>query len=111
MFTFSEKQTALQQVAKHYACKIDCSELIQLFDTKLECSDAEQALTLCTSFQTLIDVAMDDPDKSQVFEPGQNFEALLFQLFNLFYNYMLKQGFESQWQQASDQAVSQNNQQ
>mgnify|MGYP000642746992 CR=1 FL=1 len=110
MINFPENNPVLRNLALHYSQKLDKSLLSEFLANEFNLNCPHQALIICNHFQELIDVAMLDTDRPDIFAGLNDIENQLFALFNLVYHEMLNLGFEEQWQKASDLARERQNQ-
>lgn len=104
MFNFPANNPKLKIITQHYIQAQSMELLSEFLDNETIIKDDNQALTLCRQFQQLIDIAMADESEPPALAEIKDIENQLFSLFNLVYHAVLNLGFETQWQQAANEA-------
>ena len=71
--------------------------------SKAEISKPEEAMKIAKTFWEMTELAIDDNDNDIVVEGVSDLEFWMHKLFNKVSGYLKKNGYEDQWDQATDE--------
>jgi len=103
MLEFNENTKSAQKMAIYYAKKLEDQLLIDFMSSSKELNTQEEAAAVINGFWEMTDLAIEDNNNDKSIEGISDIEFWMHKLFNKVYGYMLKNGFEEQWQRISDQ--------
>jgi len=103
MLEFNENTRNAQKLAVFYARKLENQLLIDFMSSSRDVTTQEEAITVINGFWDMTDLAIEDNSHDKTIEGVSDIEFWMHKLFNKVYGYMLKNGFEEQWQQLSDE--------
>ena len=103
MLEFNENTKNAQKLAVYYAKKLGNPLLVDFMSSERGIASSEEALVVINGFWEITDMAIDDNSNDKSIEGIVDIEFWMHKLFNKVYGYMVKNGFEEQWQQISDQ--------
>ncbi|MCX2783735.1 hypothetical protein OQJ46_12135 [Microbulbifer thermotolerans] len=103
MLEFNETTQNAQKLAVHYAKKLGDQLLIDFMSSSRDVTSPEEATAVIKGFWEMTDLAIEDNHNNKSVEGISDIEFWMHKLFNKVYGYMLRNGFEEQWQNISDQ--------
>lgn len=101
MLEFNENTKNAQTLAIYYANKVGNQLLIDFMSSSKEIASREEAETVINGFWAMTDMAIEDNNNDKAIEGISDIEFWMYKLFNKMYGYMVKNGFEAQWQEIS----------
>lgn len=106
MLNFDTDSANAQTLAIHYSKKVNDEYVIKFMSSKAEIKSPEEAFKIAKAFWVMTDFAIDDNDNDVVIEGINDIEFWMHKLFNKVSGYLKMNGFEAQWDQASDEYES-----
>ena len=106
MLNFDSDADQAQTLAIHYAKKVNDTFVVKFMSSKAEITTQEEALKVAKAFWEMTDFAINDNDSNVIVDGVSDIEFWMHKLFNKVSGYLQKNGYEAQWDQATDEYES-----
>lgn len=106
MLNYNEASNPAKILAIHYSNRVGDADLISFMAGQSGISSKEIALRISEGFWQMTDLAADDYIENKQIEGIDDIEFWMHKLFNKVYGYVNKNGFQDEWDRASDQRKS-----
>lgn len=90
-----------ERVARHYAKRLDNALVQEILDASCV-SNKDEAYALSKFYWSMVDASVEDRENNG--EPFENMDAHLQNIFNAFYAYLGNNGYDEEWDKATDDA-------
>jgi|SRR5690606_21165580 len=101
MLNYNEASYPAKVLAVHYSKQVDDEDLVRFMSGQSDIEGKDAASKIIGGFWKMTDLAIADYQNGKQIEGIDDIEFWMHKLFNKVYGYMVKHGFESEWDSAS----------
>jgi len=106
MLKFDSDSAKAQTLAVHYSKKVNDDFVINFMSSNTEITTPDEAIKVAKAFWEMTDYAIDDNNNDTIVDGISDIEFWMHKLFNMIYGYLKKNGYEAQWDQATNEYES-----
>ncbi len=103
MLNFDSDSVNAQKLAIHYSKRMNDDYVINFMSSKVDIATPDEALKIAKAFWEMTDLAIDDNDNNVTIDGVNDLEFWMHKLFNKISGYLKKNGYDAQWDQATDE--------
>lgn len=101
MLSYSEASNPAKALAVHYSKQVGDDNLVRFMSGQSDIQGTDAAIKIIEGFWKMTDIAIEDYQHGKQIEGIDDIEFWMHKLFNKVYGYMVKHGFENEWDNAS----------